>query len=636
MKDLHQDWRGRKQAIAEMANEQGERRAVTAAQLVELIRVESMDLGVLNGALQTLVALGKAALARLHPLLEHSLSEVRQAAAVVLGQLEPPLGAPLLQVLLEDKDVNVRYHAIEALGQQRALAAVSRLAELAQGDDAFLSFAALEALVQIADPAVLPDLCALLKRPDLCATAAEALGRIGHPLALPALLTVFRQPDQVAAAIEALVRANPALEVSFTPDQRHWLLSGRCFFALERAGGFYPEQDVLEVIRLQAREETLQQALLSESPEVRLAAAQALRDQAVLREMLQQFPEQVAPFLDDATALVGELEVAGARTRLLLMEHGLRGQTPISPLLDLLGNPEIGPRAAAARWLAAADQLPEGFLEKETEERVRCEVLEAVRSLTVLERYLPSLAEGVVALRRLVEWPAEQGLPLLEALPRRQDLWWCISLCRTLGRWRSRPDWLEEMLDDLRPPVRSEAVKALAQADRARAMERLPALLVDVELDVAEAALQALGWLDCWEPVRQALEEKRLRECAQMVLAESPDQADLLDLPLEALLQTENFAAFEVLLAKVELLTREQCDRFRQAVSSSGWRPSVLPEAGRRWMALIFCDQPEVLRELYQDPDPWVRRGALVALFPELREMARQDADDKIRHFAAP
>ncbi len=635
MRDLHQDWRGRKQAIAEMASEQGERRAVTAAQLVELISVESMDLGVLNGALQTLVALGRAALARLQPLLEHSLSEVRQAAAVVLGQLESPLGAPLLQVLLEDKDVNVRYHAIEALGQQGSLAAVPRLAELAGGDDAFLSFAALEALADIGDCRALPDLCALLGRPDVGASAAEALGRIGHPQALGPLLRVFGQPDEVALAIEALVRANPSLEVSFSPEQRQWLVAQRCFFALERAGGFYPEQDLLEVIRVQARPETLKQALHHESSEVRLAAAQALRDQAVLKELLPEFPEQVAPYLDDAEILAGQLVEAGACARLALVEHGLRGQTPSALLLDLLHHPQVGPRAAAGRWLAAAGQLPEGWLEAEAEERVRCEVLETVCSLGVLQRYLSSVSEGVVALRRLAEWPPEQALPLLEASPRRQDLWWCISLCRTLGRWRRRPDWLEEMLDDLRPPVRAEAVKALAQADSQRAVERLPALLIDVELDVAEAALQALGWLDCWEPVRQALEEKRLRECAQVVLADSPEQADLLDLPLEALLRAENFTAFEVLLGKVELLTREQCERLRQAISENGWRPAVLPETGRRWMALIFQDYPEIMRQLYHDPDPWVRRGALVGLFQELNEAARHDADDKIRHFAA-
>ena len=618
MKDLHQDWRGRKQAIAEMASERGKQRAVTAAELVELIGQESLDLGVLNGSLQTLVALGSAALPRLQPLLEHSLSEVRQAAAVVLGQLDPPLGVPLLLQLLSDGDTNVRYHAVEALGQQQSLAAVERLTEMARGKDDFLAFAALEALAQIADPAVLPDLCLLLSHPMLGGSAAETLGRIGHPAALPCLLKQLAAEDEVAIAIESLVRANASLAVAPSP----WL---RGPFALERAGQSFPDEAMLEILKVGARPETVQRALSSQDPEVRLEAALNLRDQPCLLALLPEFPERVAPALDHPEALAAQLEHVNARTRLLLIQYGLRAETPVAVLRGLLDGPA---RAAAGRWLAAADALPDGWLEREPDGRVRCEVLEEVRSLPVLLAFLGHEAEGLVVLRRLAEWPAQPDLDL----PERDDLWWNVFLCRLLGQWRLRSELLEARLDDLRPPVRAEAAKALALADPQRAVRCLPALLLDSELDVAEAAVQALASAGCWEPVRGALDEPRLRDFALTRLAGSSHRTDLEDLPAQALLESGNALAYDILLERIEQLSREQCERFREIVLQ-GWRPSRLPARGRRWLPLIFRDVPEVLRELWGDADAWVRRGALVA-DATLRTFAAEDSDATIRSFA--
>lgn len=205
--ELHQDWRARKQAVARLASDRDLNGAATADQLVALISAESLDLGVLNGALQTLVALGRPALERLRPLLTHELSEVRQAAAVVLGQLQPPLGVPMLRHLLEDGDTNVRYHAVEALGQQGARSAVPKLADLAVSGDAFLAFAAVEALACIGDPRALPELVSLLPDPMLGGMAAEALGRIGHPLALGPLRACLEsspEPEQVRQALNLL------------------------------------------------------------------------------------------------------------------------------------------------------------------------------------------------------------------------------------------------------------------------------------------------------------------------------------------------------------------------------------------------------------------------------------------------
>ncbi len=472
MKDLHQDWRGRKQAIAEMAGVRGERRAVTATQLVELIRAEVLDLGVLNGALQTLIALGSSALPRLQPLLDSHNTEVRQAAAVILGQLEPPLGAPLLLGLLEDADTNVRYHAIEALGQQQALAASQRLLEIAEGSDSFLAFAAGEALQQIADPAA---------------------------------GTVFVQP--------------------LAPD-----------------------------------------AFGAEEPET----------------------------------LARQLASVDARTRLDHIRRGLRGPLPREVLTELLDSESEAVRGAAARWLAAAGEVPEGW--RDFSPRVRCEVLEEVSDLNELLRFLPYPAEGLVVLRRLTEWPAQPDLEF----PERDDLWWNVYLCRLMGAWKLRPEWLEDRLDDLRPPVRAEAVRALALI---KSSTRIGSLLLDSELDVAESALQALALSGDWERVRDALDEPRLRSFAFEVLAGSPHREDLEDLPVSLLLSSGNPGAYSVLLERVEQLSRAHCEQFREIVRG-GWRPAQLPVRGRRWLPLIFQDAPEVLQELLHDPDEWVRRGA--------------------------
>lgn len=496
MKDLHQDWRGRKQAIAEMAGERGQQRAVTADQLVDLIREETLDLGVLNGAMQTLIALGPSALPRLQPLLASRNSEVRQAGAVILGQLEPPLGAPILLGLLEDEDVNVRYHAIEALGQQQALAASPRLCALARGSDPFLAFAAVEALGRIGDPAAAPDLRELLDDPVLGESAAEALG----------------------------VPADEPVQEESSPE-----------------------------------------------------------------------PEWLARQLDSVDA----------RTRLLYIQRGLQGAPPLVILRELLGHPSESVRAAATRWLSAVGEPPEGW--QDFSPRMRCEVVEEVRSLPVLLEYLGHDAEGLVVLRRLTEWPSQPEL----VFPERDDLWWNVYLCRLLGVWKLRPHWLEERLNDLRAPVRAEAAKGLALADRQRALARLPSLLLDSELDVAESALQALASIGCWQPVREALDEPRLRDFARGVLAGSPHQEDLEILPADLLLGSDNPAAYQAALQRVEELSRVQCGRFREIVRK-GWRPAALPDHGRRWLPLIFQDVPELIEELAQDSDEWVRRGAQV------------------------
>lgn len=643
---LHQDWRERKQAIAELASAEGGKRAVTADRLVELIQAESLDLGVLNAALQTLIALGPAALPRLQPLLTDASPEVRQAAAVVLGQLEAPLGVPTLLEMLRDSDSNVRYHAVEALGQQQALAAIPPLLELAVGGDDFLAFAALEALANIGDPAALPELISLLDHPMLAGSAAEALGRIGHPLAYRPLLAALEGIEEAGPALESLVRRNPGLQVKLTPAQR--AIMSQHFWTLEREGEVPPEElfapatEALPIIAAGAQQRTLHWACGHENAELRLAAAEKLSPPPVqvVIDLLPEFPARAARVLAACGAtralpdLVLQLNHPSLLVRHTLVEEGLRLGLPRPELESLLSSAQAGERGAAARWLVAGGALAgeqlKDWLAGENEERVRCEVLEALpvnaANLKLVEQRLRegSAAEAILLTRRLAEWPEKDGLPLLK---RRADLWCCVYLCRTLQRWRARPDWLEEMLDDLRPPVRAEAAKALARVEPDLAARRLPLLLLDAELDVAEAALLALAQIECWEPVRQAVQEARLQATAQKALALSQHSEDLAELPVAALLESGNPAAFQSLLVRLEQLGRSQVAALREAISRAGWRPVDLPR-GR----LI----PQVLDrvdELFDDTDPWVRRGALLQNFEMLAERARRDPDEKIRGF---
>jgi len=638
---LHEDWRGRKQAIADLASVQGGKRAVTAERLVELIQAESLDLGVLNAALQTLIELGPAALPRLQPLMDDDSPEVRQSAAVVLGQLEAPLGVPRLLTMLEDADPNVRYHAIEGLGQQGALVAVPQLLELATSGDAFLGFAALASLGNIQDPSALPELVELLADPMLADAAAEALGRIGHKLAWRPLLAVLAEVEEAGQALESLVHANADLQVHLTPAQREILRSRHHFGVLEREGVLPAEQlfssvsELLECLAQGAQQPTLRWALEHENSEVRLAAAEKLASTQTLLELLPEYPERAARALADAghrqalPPLVQHLGHPGARIRHQLVAEGLRLGTPISELEAALKSPDAGLRGAAARWLVAAGAFPldrlKAWLAEEKDERVRTEVLEVLpvsaEGLAVLQA---AAAELVLFNRLLARWPREQGLPLLQ---RRPDLWSCVYLCRTLSQWKAQPEWLVEMLDDLRPPVRAEAAKALARVDPAAAAQRLPMLLLDAELDVAEAALLALGDMHCWDPVLQSLEEPRLRATARTALAASQDPAHLALLPVGSLLESHNPIAFELLLPRLEQLTRPQIERLQRAICSLGWTPRSLPSTGRRLL-------PMVLDGFESDPDPWVRRAALLRNSEQLAERASADPDDTIRHFA--
>ena len=215
--------------------------------------------------------------------------------------------------------------------------------------------------------------------------------------------------------------------------------------------------------------------------------------------------------------------------------------------------------------------------------------------------------------------------------PRGTDLWSGVPWCRTRSQWRLQPAWLEEMLEDLRPPVRAEAAKALARVDAEAARRRLPQLLLDAELDVAEAALLALAEIHCWEPVRQALEEDRLRAVAWRALAQSPDPCDLERVPLANLLEARSPAALELLLQHLQELSGPQIEALREAIAAMQWKPRELPQAGRRLLPLVLTQW----EELYSDADAWVRRGALLQQFDRLAERAGQDSDDAIRRFVA-
>ncbi|MBS2034476.1 HEAT repeat domain-containing protein [bacterium] len=566
---LHQDWRARKQAVNRLAAGRDQERAATAEQLVQLIQHESLDLGVLNGALQTLVALGRPALDRLRPLLSHSLSEVRQAAAVVLGQLEPPLGVPMLRQMLNDPDTNVRYHAIEALGQQGARTAVPELVELARGADAFLAFAAVEALGAIGDPRALPELTLLLEEPILMGGAAGALARIGHPLALqPLLQCLSRQAEEeVVAALRRLLCEQP---LRLEPAQRQ---------LLEQHGAL-PELIPLE-------------------------EACRSRDQAALARLLPEEPDRVLPLLEGESglgAILAALPEAGPRVRRLLVQQGLRLGCPEAVLRGWLGCDSPGLRAASASWLMQAGLFQAedllGWWQMESEERARCEVLEGCSDELLLAAALRSggPAEAALAVRRLAEIPARRGLPLLQSLPRPQDFWWSIYLCRTLGSWGVGSKWLAEFLTDARPPLRAEAARALARVDAQAALARLPALLEDAEPDVSEAALEALASLGQWDRVAEAGELQLLAasprpQDQQRVLAELPDT-------FESLAAGPNAA----LLLGLDLSQQQ----WKQLAPSVSW----------------------------SDPDPWVRREALLREPERLRPLALLDADQALRGFA--
>jgi len=199
------DWRVRQVAVQGLAKRSAPE-AVHA--LLELLREDHRNLGVLNSALQVLSMVEVNTLPTLIEFLNDSNPDLRMQAALALGEQREAAAVPALLAALEDENANVQFHVIEALGKIRSVEAAEPLTQIAESQDFFLAFPALDALKQIRETRVAPRLVKLLSVESLRDAAAEALGTLGDETAVEPLTRVLNSnegsPTAIACALVSL------------------------------------------------------------------------------------------------------------------------------------------------------------------------------------------------------------------------------------------------------------------------------------------------------------------------------------------------------------------------------------------------------------------------------------------------
>jgi HEAT repeat protein len=136
--------------------------------------------------------LGATAVAPLIFALEDEEQDVRCASAEALGEIGDPQAVQPLVTALRDKTPEVRAAAAKALGQIGDPQAVNPLVAILDEDgDELARQAVAGALLKIGEPAVIPLIAALKKKPAR-GIAARVLGAIGDPRAVDPLIAVLR------------------------------------------------------------------------------------------------------------------------------------------------------------------------------------------------------------------------------------------------------------------------------------------------------------------------------------------------------------------------------------------------------------------------------------------------------------
>jgi len=160
-----------------------------------------------NGAMDVLVAFGKAAVPYLIKLLKDANEEVRNFACVMLGDIGNRAAVGSLISVLTDSDANVSHSAAEALGKIGDRAALLPLVELLNGDF-WVQFSAIAAIGEMRDYRAVPHLVDLLDNELLSGAVADALGKIGDPRALHPLGTILPSLDPEVAGHVARAMMN--------------------------------------------------------------------------------------------------------------------------------------------------------------------------------------------------------------------------------------------------------------------------------------------------------------------------------------------------------------------------------------------------------------------------------------------
>ena len=186
----------------------GGRRVVSS--LLPLLR---QDARTRNLAVEVLEQTGATGFDLLLPLVKHDDANLRKFIVETLGKLGDSRAIPALSATLNDREPNVRSSAAEALGRLRAREAVPQLLGLLN-DDEWVVFSVIEALGQIADPAALPALMAVLK---------DGSEPVRH-----AVIEAFGNFPDSAACVKPMLELVPSADQDLRDLLTKNIITGRC------------------------------------------------------------------------------------------------------------------------------------------------------------------------------------------------------------------------------------------------------------------------------------------------------------------------------------------------------------------------------------------------------------------------
>ncbi|MCX7966634.1 MAG: HEAT repeat domain-containing protein [Syntrophorhabdaceae bacterium] len=206
IKDVLKDesWRVRKMAVDALKRRTD---VETVGSLLKALKEEHKNINILNSAIQILTMSELDVTDSLIQFLSSDDDELRQYAALTLGETGDKKAIPHLIHALNDPDMNVKYHVIEALGKLKANEAVEPLIEIVESKDFFLAFPAIDALVNIGNESVTARLTALLGDEMLSGPVIDAIGALGNEDSIPHLVAALDKADASAPSILKAIMA---------------------------------------------------------------------------------------------------------------------------------------------------------------------------------------------------------------------------------------------------------------------------------------------------------------------------------------------------------------------------------------------------------------------------------------------
>lgn len=624
--------------------------------LVSLLETESADADV-----RTYVALAlglledRRAVDALVRALADPDANVRYHAIEALGRIGARETATVLAAIAESRDFSVAFAALDALALIGEPSVAPRIVPLL--DDPLLQVAAAEALGR-------------LGAEDATAPLAALLGRQGTPVAsiAGALASLHDRLEEQHG--EGVLVANLASAV-LTPDAARNLLA-----ALPRAGERERRGIVIVLgwVRGEGIEEALADALAhldvrrlaadvlarrgapaippllgalqSEDEEVRKAAATALggigEPGAVpaLIELLADHPE-VAVVATGALARIGDPDAlepllgqldhpqAAVRQAVVGALNSIGHPDMLDRVRPLLRHRSLRVREGAVKvagYLGCADCLDELIdLARRDDEPVRRAAIEQLaqlehpRARAAVAEALNSGSSGVraAAARALSHFDGGDALPLLLAACDDADPWVRYFAARSLGQHRlpsAVPTLVALSTHDAVPPVRIAAMEALAAIGDARGIDAVLPLAGDPEVEVAKAAILALGAArgrESLDVLRAALQrgEQALTVAALAALGRRASPAAVGD--IAALARASDDPAVHV--AAVDALARTGGEEAIAALVSLTSDPRRAPVAIAA-LARLGGDQVQWVGRGIAHDDPGVRCAVIEAL----------------------